>query len=423
MLKLKKVNIFDVLYIMIGCPWLFYMIMTSRSHTVIKTILLFSLVMICVTEIIIKKKALFKRDYFIYTAFFIIYFSVSLMHGIISGYEFSLKNDFALIQYFIITPICITIISYTMNLEKKRSFFIWRYLEYLTVVLVFLDLFSILLYKKGVSIPILDFIKISSNHTTDELSLRVSNEVSLMFLLPIYLYMAFQMDKLMIKDKIVIIIIISIGCIYVLLSGRKITELILLTEIVYIFFSKIHNRKIVVKKIFINLISGVIILVSLFYILNYVSNSLNIEDIFNKATSTLRNGISKNHIGVVKRNNNLIALFNLWLQSPIWGNGLNSYAIESLASSKTFWSYEIIYNALLAQTGIIGVTIFAIGCVYILKKLLKKYKKSNNEKYMAVFLGFLSFVLCGATNPLVYIMWPWIVSLIISDEELEISEK
>ena len=73
------------------------------------------------------------------------------------------------------------------------------------------------------------------------------------------------------------------------------------------------------------------------------------------------------------------------------GNGLNSHAAV-LASNTTLWSYEIVYVALLAQTGLIGVSIFFYGVIYIVYKLYRLYKKNNKKIYLSCLVAFISFI-------------------------------
>lgn len=85
MMKIK--DLFNYLYILIGVPFLFLVIITSRGFTEIKTLLLAILIVIAFIETILIKKSINKSfTYFIFI--FVIYFIFSLLLGIFNGFPF-----------------------------------------------------------------------------------------------------------------------------------------------------------------------------------------------------------------------------------------------------------------------------------------------------------------------------------------------
>ena len=406
MLKVSKV--FNYLYLLIGVPWLFFMIVTSRRFTLFKTILLIILTLVCLLEMLIYNKSFCKKQ-FIFIVIFVTYFTISLMYGIFREYDWNLKNDFSLIQYYIITPILILILVNIFN-NKKRIYFTLNLLKYITLITLILDILKIMSLKGLIpDIDIFNLIYISSDVQGKELALRVSNEVSFIFLLPIYIVLFFS-KKNNKKEKKIYFLIILLGILYSVLSGRKILEIVVFATLL---FMVIKDMRYLNSKTIKNILAFISIIVILFLMLNYFSNSLDIENIINKIVKTIMNGLDSNSYGMTKRTNNFEALFLEWFKSPLWGNGLNSYSTVSLASGTTKWAYEIVYVALLSQTGIIGIMLFSFAIFYIVFNLLKYYRKSKRDIYLAFFMGFLSFIIAGATNPLVYYLWPWLLCFML----------
>ncbi|MBR0395482.1 MAG: hypothetical protein IJI63_03100 [Clostridiales bacterium] len=399
-------SIDDIILLILGLPTFFMMIVTSRGFTVIKIVLLVLFTLICLWQAILRR-AKIKYNYFIYIFSFVTYFLLSLIYGIIQGYKFELQDDYVLIQYYIATPIIVFIIAFELSRTYKRVQFSLNAIQYITLFIVVMDVWKLLAYRH--ILPDIDFLNlfyISSNNTATELAMRISNEYALMYLIPFYTVLLFLVRNK--KDRILNSIILGFGIIYCVLSGRKSLELVVFATLGFmVFYSAIKRKKLK------PLLTIIIISIVLYFVLEKIGNALAVGNVIEKAINTIQQGLSSNSFGVSKRSDNMTALFDLWLKSPFWGNGLNSYSQSSLANSTNYWSYEVVYNALLAQTGLIGVGIFAVGIIYISKELLNRYQKENNPIFFACIIGFLSFVFSGATNPMIYIAWPWILTIVI----------
>lgn len=413
--KVKNtISLFDIMYIMIGIPWLFLMLFTSRSLTIAKTVMLILLVIAGMAELIIKKINCNTKQ-FGFVVFFVLFVLIEIIIGLLCGYSFDMwGSEFPLIQYFIATPIFAYIISTAIRSKRERRECLWTILKYMTLALTVLDLLRILLIMVGVTPWYLEFIPIA-NINTDELVMRVSNEPSLMFLLPIFIYLLVNPQNDSKKDRLIYMVIVVTGIIYSLMSGRKILELLVALSFFVSFIYKNGRLKIG------NLLSSsmiraylviLVILVVLYFILEFISNQVGVDNIFSVAMDTLINGLSTDDAGAEKRLGNTDALFALWSESPFWGNGLQSYALNSIASSDTRWSYEVFYVAWLAQTGIIGFILLLTPMIYIARRLRKSGLVLNDHRYYAIMLGFICFMISGASNPMLYLIWPWTIGLI-----------
>ena len=185
-----KRNIFDNLYVVIGIPCLFMMMVTSRGFTNIKTTLLGATIIISVLEIIITHSRFNKRDFF-YLFGFIIYYMFSLLWGIIGGYPFSFNIDFSLIQYYAITPIAIYLGYMIFRDKPSRTKLLVQAVTIISLFIVIMDVWKLLAYENV--LPDIDKFNLimvaSDNMYDDKLALRVSNEHVLMYLLPFYIIM------------------------------------------------------------------------------------------------------------------------------------------------------------------------------------------------------------------------------------------
>lgn len=410
---MKIIRLWDVLYLIVGIPFLFFNIVTSRAFTELKTILLAILVIIAVIEMIAGKIKV-NRKVFIYIIIFLIFYICSLFYGIFNGYEFEIQKDFALIQYYVITPIVVLILSNVFFKKEYRLQKMFKILQLITLFVVIMNVLKIFALKN--ILPDIDFFNllfISSDIKGTEVTLRIANESSLMYLLPMYIVLFFQ-DSTQ-QNKVINFMILIFGMTYSLLSGRKMLILAAVITIGFMIFKELYSKKIKIKNIIIVLCLGIGIMI----IINKFSSVIGMNNIFYNIYQTVVKGFSGDAYGVVSRKSDFDALIDLWLQSPFYGNGLNSYAIMELANPITKWSYEIMYIALLAQTGIIGLGILVFGVYSLIRTMIIKYKKSSNIYYLATTIGFLSFFICGASNPLIYIAWPWIITVSVYSSNID----
>lgn len=409
---MKKINIFDYLYMIIGIPWLFFMIITSGSFTILKTVLLIMLSLISIIEILVCNKKLPKKitNYII---IFIIYFSFSIVLGIYNGFSWEHSSGFSLIQIYILTPIIVLILFMIFYKNNRRISYLFNYLKWITLILLLLDVGRFLSEKNIISnFPIFHIVEVYTDSSVNVIAFRITNESSLMFLLPFYISLYFADKNHKRINAIIYITIICLGLFYSFLSGRKALEIVVIISIIIMLA---YNLSLTSKKKMYKTISFISISLILFFLLSQTGAILSNENIINDIIFTLKKGLSNSAEGMISRKDNMSALLEMWKESLIFGFGANSYAANSIANITSKWSYEIVYIAMLAQTGLVGVAIFFTGILSILKKLFYKYKSSGNCIFLSVMLGFGSFVVCGATNPLIYFVWPWTITLVVSE--------
>ncbi|MEZ5420020.1 MAG: hypothetical protein R2708_22135 [Vicinamibacterales bacterium] len=94
------------------------------------------------------------------------------------------------------------------------------------------------------------------------------------------------------------------------------------------------------------------------------------------------------------------ALVAGWLEHPILGSGHGAPAAV-IRSAETPWSYELSYVALLYHTGLLGVTAYAAGALWIgyMSYLIARRGWSEAPSLVATLVGTASFMIANATNP------------------------
>jgi hypothetical protein len=97
----------------------------------------------------------------------------------------------------------------------------------------------------------------------------------------------------------------------------------------------------------------------------------------------------------------LNALISGWLRSPLWGWGLGSFTNEIIRNSDRPWTYELQYALTLFQTGLIGLTAYAVGIVWLFVKGIDMIRLDAQlgPHVIPVIVGCASFLIANATNP------------------------
>lgn len=400
--------------------WLGLMFIIPKEYGLIKGILLAA---ICIVSSfnICEKKYLKVREC-MYFIVFISYFLLSIFWGIISGWKFEFTEDYPLFFYYIFTPICVFLFGYLYYPNKKDIVKLCIIFTFFIVSIDLIRVFMILgIIPKWSLID--SFVHVDSEHTlVNELTLRISNESSLIFLLPfnILLLKILNGNKNIIVGKSYKILLASssiLGTAYAMLSGRRILEIGILVAWVIVSLEYFRHHFTIGT-----LIKGIIFLVFFFIFISYIlgtisthSDLLNVSDMI---INTFFEGFTGS--GMQNRQNYIPGLIDLWSQAPILGNGLNAYG-DVLANTVTLWSYEVVFLALLGQAGIVGMGIIFFGIISILLSYRNIYRSTENllKKYIykAITISSVIFILAGLSNPQVYYAWFWGIFFVFSKED------
>lgn len=387
--------------------WLSLMFVIPKEYGLIKGLLL---IFICGGSLIhIIKLGYINAKEFLYFLGFIGYFLLSIFIGIISGWKFDITQDYPLFFYYILTPICVFLFGY---LYQENKIYIIKLCVIITFVITILDLIRIFMILGMIPhIPLIDFIvRVDSENTlANELTLRISNESSLIFLVPLNILLigTFKKNMQMRMYNFFIIGASIFGTIYAMLSGRRILEIgILLSWAIvgFVFFRQRFTMKTLVKgSAFL-----IVFIIAITYILSTISTSTNLSNLPDMIINTFFERFTG--AGMQNRQNYTPGLIDLWIKSPIWGNGLNAYG-DVLANRETFWSYEVVFLALLGQAGIMGVAIIFFGVIMVLKNYYNIYHNTDDliikKIYKVIGISSIIFILAGLSNPQVYYVWFW----------------
>lgn len=407
---LLSIKYIDALLFVIGTIWLLLTLGVPRAYTNLKTGLLAILCFITLVDYTLENRPI-EMEYIWKTFLFILYFMFSLFVGVISGFPFSINNDFALIRYFVITPIAALLLGMIFYSENRYAY-LKNGLIIFAALISFFDVLA-LLYLMGAfpHIFVFDYMYVANIKYTDtKLMMRMSSDPALIFLIPYCIFILPQ-----IKNKSLILrgctyVAIVFGIIYTALSGRKILAIVIALAVFFMLLYIIYFESL-------RTYARIFLIITITFLIMYLSADklseiFHVQNIFQSAFSTIKKGLESDSFGVSHRNENINALFHTWLESPmtmLTGNGLNSYAENSLASDTTKWSYEVFYNAFLSQTGVIGLLILLYTIFSFMKIMLYCFKITRDIHHLAILIASICFCFASGTNPLIYNVWFWAI--------------
>lgn len=405
------ISVDDLLFIL----WISIMLIIPKEYGIIKGILLLMICFKSLTKILIVKSI--SKNECVYFLIFIIYYISSLLLGIMSGWKFDLYGDMPLVFYYIITPICVFLLG---DLYADKKMVIFKTLVIITSIICVLDTIKLLMLL-GV-MPNSEIINIfihldSDNMLYNELTLRLSNESSLIFLIPLNIMILSSIKEFSKVYRLAILISVVFGCVYAMFSGRRILELgIIFSSFVFVFQQGIFRFSL--KKFIKYSVVGIIFISIFSCMFQYINTMTGLIDIKEMIIQTFFEGFTGS--GMKVREGYLPSLIDLWSESPLIGNGLNAYG-DKIASGINAWSYEVVYLALLGQAGFLGVGILAIGILAVFCNYWNLYSASKNllerNIYLSVSVASFVFIFAGFTNPQIYYVWFWVIFFIFSKKD------
>ncbi|RUR38706.1 O-antigen ligase domain-containing protein [Clostridium perfringens] len=399
-----------------GFLWLLFMFMFPSIFQQIKYITLIILIIISFIYIIITKKAI-SKSLILGILLWLSYSLFSLLWGINNGY----KVDFDLVNIYFITPIVALILSIIVD-NKQKLIYLNKMLVIITFMIVVLDFIYILNRVGVLNIPGIDFnspIFGSAVLENNKIEYRITNQSSLIFLLPYNIAIFISQEYKNKREKYLLFSTIFLGIIVTLLSGRRTFQFVVaLAFILAIIFIKLKIFKFnismrnpcILKKI----TFFVFLLILSIFAYKSLSDFTGIDNLFLSIKKTFLSAFDMSSKSGVIRTTQASLLIDGFKSSPIIGHGINSYLIDYIRSTRTPWSYEWVYIAFLYQSGIIGIAIFFSLIYCILKKLYYKVKGNRETRayFFGIFIGFICFIISGSSNPMVYYIWAWSLALI-----------
>lgn len=311
------------------------------------------------------------------------------------------KIDIQIIYTYILTPILSFFIS---NLFIKRENFIILNKILIISFLFIIVLDTIYLLTRFNILP-LNFLfrneDIWGSFITrnNYIEARISNQSSLMFLIPYMMFINYYL-----KNKVIHLFLIM-SLMITFLSGRRALQLsVCICFFIYIIYLFYKKKLIITRKLILYLFVNIIII---YISLEIIQNILMIDNIFSSIKNTILRAFSSLDKSRQIRNLQKIYLLNEWKDNIFLGKGISSYVLYYIRNLSYKWSYEEVYIAYLMQTGIIGASFFAYISIKGIYNLLLKSKKEDSYYWLGIALGSFSFFLCGSSNPMIYFIWFW----------------
>ena len=226
--------------------------------------------------------------------------------------------------------------------------------------------------------------------------ISLTTTASIIYFAPLLITLKFTNPKfvnpILLNSALILVIFVSI------ISGRRALYLIIFISIVFnIGFLFFHGRSSKLK-IILSLSGGGIILtfaIGILFFLAKVDVYLFINDFLDVFNSS--------NPSTFERKLSFDSLIKGWLESPIYGRGFGA-AAEYRRSIEFPWAYEITYVALLFQTGILGIFLFAFSTIIVMGKLLFIIVR-NPEYYelvLPIWITTFCFLIANNTNPYLF---------------------
>jgi hypothetical protein len=390
----------------LGGLLLFLMTFSPTYNVAIKI----TLIAILLISVILSRVIFFKlnvtKEVFLWYMIFICHGIFFTLLGFMNG-----NNSYYVLRtttYNILWPLLYFI--FTIGLYKKTSLIFFIRILIISNSLIALYLIGSALTLLGI-LPGLGFINFSMAEIAWDFSvglakIEVPAIISMMFTLPFVISLtmlsgkrSFGFGKWFLYASVLLSVIAAI------LTVRR---ALMLNVILGIFFTIIfswwarrENRRILYKNIFRIAVAGFIVLAVILVVAER-SGFVDVSLIFQKFTGAFASKENLTDESVAIRYNQFNLLLKSWLQRPLIGHGHGAVSDFIVRSEKTPWIYELTYAALLFQTGAIGLIIYFLLLGWPIYKGLQLVKKGSSEIALLVIplsVGCICFLVANATNP------------------------
>lgn len=205
-------------------------------------------------------------------------------------------------------------------------------------------------------------------------------------------FLAFNLIYFFNKRNMISLIPCVLGIINVFINDRR--GLILFPAMVFVLYVLfVYKGK--WKKDFLIYVPIVVLL--LFGVLTYLTNlsGIDLGEQFSKAFGLVEYDSDSDGVRIQQ----FKALMDKFMESPILGNGIGSYAERCIRNDEFLYAYELTYVGYLMKFGLLGfLLIFGTYAAMI----LRLYRKNKEDlQFHAVLGGTISLLLINITNPYV----------------------
>lgn len=363
----------------------FLMVFVPRAAQSVKLGILLLLFLIIIVETLVTRTIRFNKVTRVFMILFLFYSILSGAIGLIKGNPGA--SDFIRVNiiFYILFSVIISSVSNKTEFERiiKTIIFSGNVVSIYTILL--------LLVSVGVWPPQYFYaFDVTSNVGIHSGFIHLTNtNLSMMiFILPFIMTLRLSNYNLKTIKKYTLTFSVVLATIAVLISGRRILWLSLLIPL-FFYLIKIDKKKILkfFKKYFAFLIAASLFLAALSFssYLSFNDMIVRFKDVFTGEEGNIRTS-------------QIEALWNGFLENPILGSGAGIGVPEVIRSHTTPWIYEVSYNLILYNSGIIGSIFFFSSLLYLFVKLYRE-KLRGDILAEAILISYISVLISNATNP------------------------
>lgn len=373
---------------------LFYvMLVIPRQLQTFKSIILAGIIVIFLMEILTKRKIKVSKNVLVFHMFFLMYSLLSSTIGVINNNPGAF--GFLKLNFLYMLMLFPTILPFN-NKKKIEKLFVVLIIASLTISIhtILTLLVELGYWPNELYIPF---------DATNNIMIHpgyihiVNTNLSMSIILVPICFLILLYNKKHLRLQVINVILLSIS---VIISGRRILWIILIITLLTILIISQRKRK---KIGVLNFIKYLTVLLVIAFILDYFE-LIEIKKIINRFTS-----VFKGEEGNI-RYDQAKSLFNGFLHNPLLGSGAG-VGTEYIRNEQSPWMYELSYNLILYNSGIIGM-IFYILSFIVLVLSLYKYRYRNSVS-LAFLLALVFAIVANATNPYFSSSFDFLIFLVI----------
>ena len=241
----------------------------------------------------------------------------------------------------------------------------------------------------------------------------------LIFIFPVLLLSSQDKGFLKCTNNMVLYMVLLMSAVVMLLSGRRIVWISLaIAIVVYVFGSS----NLTIKQKITRIIGVFLIAVAIILFLIYGGNVFNVtysglmlrfKDAFSQYDQYGRSNV---------RILQILALFKGFLKNPIFGSGAGIGVPDCIRSVSAPWTYEMSYNLMLYNSGIVGTLIYFTSLFALLKYLWKQMKHGDIIG-KAMLISLIIGLIANATNPYISSSFDYLFWLFIPIYYIKVNER
>lgn len=375
----------DKLQVVLWQILLLLMIFIPRTGQIIKLVLLAILFCMSVINITKSKKFRLTKQIKIFFSLHVLYVVFSGIHGLLNrnpgAIDFIRLN---LVYYFLLV---VSLISFFSKESFQKS------IKTIIISANFVSLYSILLLLVKLKFwpeNLFIYFDVTSNVGIHNGYTHLTNtNLSMMiFILPFLITLFLNGYQIENVNRTTTLVTIILGIIATLISGRRILWLSFIFPMVF-YLLKFEKGKFKEKLRSILIFIGIILVIA---VIISASSFFTFDMIVERFLNAFN--VDKENIRFIQSK----ALWQGFLKNPLLGSGAGIGVKEIVRSVSAPWIYEMTYNLILFNSGIIGFSIFAASHLYLLGCFLKENIK-HSKMGESLFVTYIFILVASGTNP------------------------